>query len=488
MTDTVRAPRRDTRMPHAPAPAPAPAPVETLERAARRRKRDHRLRSAAVDALGVLSWASAAVAVALYLASPGSHAVTGVAGWVTAAGIVAGLVATDLVLVMIVLAARVPLVDRVFGNDNAIAVHRSLGKPVLYLLLAHGLLLTIGYGLSDGTNPVGETISLFTTVPDMPLAYLGLGLFVAVVVTSVVSVRRHFAYEAWHAIHLMSYVAVGVALPHMLSVGSVLASGTWQRVYWIALYSIALGLIALHRFVMPVVVTVRHRIRVVGVEQIAPGVVSIHLSGHDLGRLGVRGGQYGVWRFWTARTWWHAHPVSFSAVPSDGHARITVRDLGAGSARLGRIRPGAFVSLEGPYGLFTTKARTAPFLSLVASGIGVTPVRSLLEDTDLRPGEATVLLRGADADQQYLWDEVGALARATGSTVFGMIGPRARSTESWMTEDDVRRGVTLRSAFPELLRSDLYVCGPRAWSDLVVAEARRAGVPEHQIHQERFES
>jgi predicted ferric reductase len=488
MTDTVRVARTPAPSTSPTAPAPAAAPTETLARAARRRKRDHRLRSAAVDALGVLSWASAAVAVALYLASSGAHTITGIAGWVTAAGIVAGLVATDLVLVMIVLAARVPVIDRVFGTDNAIAVHRSLGKPVLYLLLAHGLLLTVGYGLSDRTNPVGETISLFTTVHDMPLAYLGLGLFLAVVVTSVVSVRRRLPYEAWHVIHLLSYVAVLVALPHMLSVGSVLASGTWQRVYWIALYSLALGLIALYRFVMPVVVTFRHRMRVLGVESIAPGVVSIHIAGDDLDRLGVRGGQYGVWRFWTAGTWWHAHPVSFSAVPTRGHARITVRDLGAGSARLGRIRPGAFVSLEGPYGLFTTRARTAPYLALVASGIGITPVRSLLEDTDLRPGEATVLLRGSDDDQRYLWDEVGAIGAATGSTMYAMTGPRAWSRESWMTEEDLRRGVTLASVFPRLLDSDLYVCGPRAWSDLVVRDARLAGVPEHRIHQERFES
>lgn len=488
MTDTARPTHRtgssrlDPGRPHADVP-----PSESFDDAVRRRGRAGRRRRATTDLLAVLAWASAAFAVALWLASPGSHTVTGTGGWLTDAGIVAGLVATDLVLVMLVLAARVPLIDRTFGQDNAIAVHRSLGKPVLYLLLAHGLLLTLGYGASAGTGPIAETIALFST-PDMPLAYLGLALFVAVVVSSLVAVRRRLPYEAWHVIHLLSYAAVLVALPHMLSVGSVLAHGTWQRVYWIAAYVVALGLIALYRFVLPLVVTFRHRIRVVGVEPIAPGVVSIHLAGRDLDRLGARGGQYGVWRFWTARTWWHAHPVSFSAVPGRDRARITVRDLGAGSARLGRITPGAFVSLEGPYGLFTSRARTAPYLALVASGIGITPVRSLLEDTDLRPGEATVLLRGTDAEQQYLWRETADLAAATGSRLFAMVGHRARSVDSWMTEDDVRRGVTLRSVFPRLLESDLYVCGPRAWSDLVVREARSAGVPEHQIHQERFES
>lgn len=484
MIDTARPAAHE---PHPTARRSPRPPTEPLPAAARRRRRDGRRRAAAGDLLGVAAWASAAVAVALWLASPGSHAVSGLGGWLTDAGIVAGLVATDLVLVMLVLAARVPLLDRVFGQDTAIAVHRSLGKPVLYLLLAHGALLTLGYGTASGSGPVAETVSLFST-PDVPLAYLGLGLFLVVVVSSVVAVRRHLPYEVWHVVHLLSYAAVLVALPHMLSAGSVLGQGTWQRVYWIAAYVVALGLVALYRFAVPLVVTLRHRIRVVAVEPIAPGVVSVHLSGRDLDRLGVRGGQYGVWRFWSATTWWHAHPVSFSAVPGTDRARITVRELGAGSARLARLRPGTAVSLEGPYGLFTDVARTAPYLALVASGIGITPVRALLEDTDLRPGEATVLLRGTDASQQYLWQETAELAAATGTTLYAMVGHRARSRASWATEEDLRRGVTLLSVFPRLLESDLYVCGPEAWSDLVVREARLAGVPEHRIHQERFGS
>lgn len=479
MTTTVEPhPRATLRRP--------PAQQVAADAAVRRRNR--RRRSAVVDLLTILVWVSAAFAVALYLASPGAHDLSGTAGIVTSLGIVAGLVATDLVLIMLVLAARVPLIDRVFGQDHAIAVHRSLGKPVLYLILVHGLLITIGYGLADGSSPIGETISLFTTVEDMPLAYLGLGLFITVVVTSLVAIRRKLPYEAWHAIHLLSYAAVAVALPHQLSVGSAFADGTWQRVYWVTLYVVVLAAVVVYRFALPILLSYRHRILVREVETIAPGVVSIHLSGRNLDRLGVEGGQYGIWRFWTAKTWWHAHPVSFSAVPGTDSARITVRDLGAGSRRLGRIRPGARVSLEGPYGLFTARARTAPFLAMVASGIGITPLRSMLEDATLRPGEATVLLRGSDADQQYLWAEVGALANRSGSELFAMVGPRPSGVDAWQSADDFRRGVTLGSTFPHLMESDLYICGPQVWADLVARDARRAGVPEHQIHQERFES
>ncbi|MDF2443274.1 MAG: hypothetical protein JWR01_1477 [Subtercola sp.] len=321
----------------------------------------------------------------------------------------------------------------------------------------------------------------------MVLAYLGLGLLVAVVVTSVVAVRRRFSYEAWHAIHLLSYVAVLTALPHQLSASGVLAEGTGQRVYWIGLYVLAFGAIAVFRFAVPIVRSARHGIRVAAVEQIAPGVVSIHLTGQDLDRLQTAGGQYAIWRFWTGSTWWHAHPISFSAVPTRTTARITVRDLGRGSAAIGRVEPGTRVSIEGPYGIFTDAHRVAPRLAVVAAGIGITPVRSLLEHSDLRPGEATVVLRGGDLSESYLWNELVQLPSMQGNAVFTVMGERPRGLSTWLSAEALARGVTITSAFPALLESDLYVCGPQSWADLVIRDARAAGLPAAQIHVERFD-
>ncbi|RFA07919.1 oxidoreductase [Subtercola boreus] len=456
---------------------------DRIDRARRTRTR-RRLRKA--DLLVVLCWSSVAAAVSLFLAYGGLSEVVDVASALTALGIVTGLVGSDLILVMLVLAARIPAIDRAVGQDTAMAFHRSLGKPALYLILAHGALLTVGYAMSDGSNVVAETISFFQD-PDLVLAYAGLGLLVLVVVTSVVAVRRRFSYEAWHVIHLLSYLAVLIALPHQLSSGAVLADGTLQRVYWIGLYILAFGSIAVFRFAVPIVRSARHDITVSAVETIAPGVVSIHLAGRDLERLQTAGGQYAIWRFWSAKTWWHAHPISFSAVPTRTSARITVRDLGRGSSAISRVRPGTRVSIEGPYGIFTDDVRAAPRIAVVAAGIGITPVRSLLEGSTLRPGEATVLLRATDASQQYLWQEVGALPSMQGSAVYSMVGPRPPGLATWMSAEALSRGVTLSSAFPHLLGSDLYVCGPQSWADLVIRDARAAGLPEKQIHVERFD-
>ncbi len=463
-----------------------PVPSGSSRVAVPDRRKQYRRRARIADVLVTALWASGAAAAALFLATGGAAKFGTAADTITSLGIVTGLIGTDFVLVMIVLAARIPVIDRTVGHDRAIAVHRSLGKPALYLLLAHGVLLLVGYGMSSGFNPIAE-IGPMLAIPDMPLAFIGLGLLIAVVITSLVAVRRTFSYEGWHIVHLLSYVAVLVAVPHQLSVGGILAAGSVERVYWIALYVLAFGSIATYRFAEPVISTFRHRLQVSRVENVAPGVVSIHFSGRNLRSLESAGGQFFVWRFWTGRTWWHSHPISLSSVPTDTSARITVRDLGTGSSAISSVRPGTRVSFEGPYGMFTDAGRTAPKLAIVVAGIGITPVRAFLEDSKVRPGETTILLRASTQDETYLWNEISELAAKKGARLYTMVGKRARSGPGWMPQADASRGVTLKSVFPDLANSDLYICGPTAWLDLVENDARRAGIPEHQLHTERFD-
>ncbi|MBC7518579.1 MAG: ferric reductase-like transmembrane domain-containing protein [Microbacteriaceae bacterium] len=469
-----------------PQPTPFDALVATHAISVPDRRRQYRRRARIADLLVATIWASGAAAAALFLASGGAARFATIADGVTSVGVLAGLIGTDFILVMLVLAARIPLIDRVIGHDRALAVHRSLGKPALYLLLGHGVLLLVGYGMTSGINPIVEIGAMFD-IPDMPLAFLGLGLLIVVVICSLVAVRRRFSYELWHLIHLLSYLAVLVAVPHQLSVGGILAANSLQRFYWIGLYVLAFGAIGGYRFIAPAVMSVRRRMTVSQIETVAAGVVSIHFAGRDLETLESAGGQFFIWRFWSLRTWWHSHPVSLSAVPTGTHARITVRDLGSGSRAISALKPGTRVSFEGPYGLFTDAARTAPKLAIVVAGIGVTPIRALLEDAIIAPGETTILLRASTIDETYLWNEIAELARQKGATVYTMIGSRAITGPGWMPQTDATRGVTLRGVFPDLADSDLYLCGPGAWVELVRADATALGVPEHQIHLERFD-
>jgi predicted ferric reductase len=466
-----------------------PTPRETLARELKARGR-RRLLSA--DALTVAAWGSAAAAVALYLADGAAGQFGSLASALTAIGIVAGLIGTDLVLVMLLLAARLPWIDRAIGHDRAMAVHGRLGKPALYLLLAHMVFLLLGYGASEGLDPVSEAVALWNLVPDMWLAFVSMALFVAVVVTSLVAVRRKMPYEFWHAIHLLSYAAVLTGLPHQFSVSGLFAEGHWQRLYWEVFYwGVVIALVAF-RVVAPILRTARHQLTVSRVVEEADGVVSIEMTGLRLDELTGDGGRFFIWRFLAPGLWWHAHPFSLSAEPHRGAygdtVRITVRSLGRGSAALMRLRPGTKVALAGPYGNFSHTSRTRPGLVLAGSGIGITPIRAILERAEFAPGDATVILRAGTDEHVYLREEIRSLCAARGAVLYELVGHRSAGS-GWLPAHQAGLRLTdyLHPGAPTLAETDLYVCGPRVWSDAILADAKAAGASDDQLHRERFD-
>jgi predicted ferric reductase len=454
----------------------------------------HRRRQLRADLLTTAAWASVAVAVALWLADGGATGFSTPAGSVTALGIVAGLAGMDLVLLMLLLAARIPVIDQSVGHDRALEFHRKLGKPSLYLLLGHGILIATGYGMAEGLDPLSESVSLWVLVPDMWLAFISLALFIAVVVTSLVAVRRRFPYEFWYAVHLLTYAAVATSLPHQFSVGGLFAEGKWQRWYWLAI-CIATGAALLHyRVVEPLIATFRHQLTVSRVVPVAPGVVSIEMHGLRLNELAGTGGRFFIWRFLAPGLWWHPHPFSLSAEPLQfdasgrGLLRITVRNLGKGSAQLAGLNPGTKVAVEGPYGIFSTAARSRDHVVMIGAGIGITPLRALLEATPFAPGNATVLLRGHSGEELYLGQEILDIAQSRGATLFHLTGPRsADHPRSWLPDRATRAGHQLKDYAPRIAEADVYVCGPAAWAKNVIREARAAGVREDQLHYERFD-
>jgi predicted ferric reductase len=454
----------------------------------------HRRRRLRTDALTVTAWSSVAAAVALWLADGGATVIDSAASAFTALGIVAGLAGMDLVLLMLLLAARIPLIDRTIGHDRALEFHGKLGKPSLYLLLAHGLLIAVGYGMAEGLDPISESVALWVLVPDMWLAFISMALFITVVITSLVAVRRRFPYEFWYAVHLLTYAAVGTSIPHQFSVGALFADGTWQRWYWMAICIATGAALLYYRVLEPVLATFRHQLTVSRVQTVAPGVVNIEMTGRQLNRLAGSGGRFFLWRFLAPGFWWHPHPFSLSAEPlppgldGEGRLRITVRNLGRGSAQLVRLRPGTKVAVEGPYGLFGTAARSRDKVVMIGAGIGITPLRALLESTPFTPGNATVLLRGHSEQELYLSSEILDICRNRGVKLFHLTGPRAQwGPHNWLPEDAVRSGHTLAAYAPDIADSDVYVCGPAAWARSVIADARTAGVPAEQIHHERFD-
>jgi predicted ferric reductase len=420
--------------------------------------------------------------VAMWVRHGGAGELGSAAGLVTAAGQLTALFGTYLVLIQLILMSRSPWLERTFGMDRLVAAHRWVGFGCVWLLVAHGVLTPIGYGLGDGQTVVGEAWILLTTYPFVLWALAGMGLFVAVAVSSMRAARRRLSYETWHGIHLYAYLAVALTFAHQLVVGADFADDPIARLYWIGLYVLTAATILVFRFGQPIRTSLRHRLRVANVVQEGPGVASIYLTGRDLDQLAIRSGQYLVCRFLARDGWWRAHPFSISAAPNGDWLRLTVKDLGDDSARLQDVSLGTPVFIEGPYGALTGARRTKPRVLLIAGGIGITPLRALLEELPGRQGDLTLIYRARREADIVFRSEIDAIARLRGATVHYLVGSRG----SWDLPAEPLGADSLSTLVPDVAERDVFLCGPLAMMDAVRRSLRLLGVAADQIHSERF--
>ena len=169
------------------------------------------------DAAGVGAGLVLLFVTALWVRAGGLQEMfNGGAGGVSSVGRLTGLLAAALLLLQVLLMARVPLVERAFGLDRLARWHRWTGFTSFYLMLAHVVLITLGYAGSDGSGVIAELWNMIVTYPGMLLATAGTALLIMVVVTSIRAARRRLRYESWHLLHLYAYLGVGLALPHQI--------------------------------------------------------------------------------------------------------------------------------------------------------------------------------------------------------------------------------------------------------------------------------
>jgi predicted ferric reductase len=428
------------------------------------------------DAFAGLAGLGLGVTLALVISGETRGSLAAPGGWLIAGGRLAGFTGAYLLLVMVVLIARLPWLERAVGQDRLVRWHRRLGPWVLWLITAHVVLITLGYSESAKVGPLRQLWVFLTSYPDVLAGAVGFCLLVMAGITSIRIARRRLKYETWWVVHLYMYLALALAFAHQIVTGGSFVGHPLTRAVWIAVWISTAGMVIVFRVFQPIGRSLRHQLRVASVVEEAPGVFAVVCSGRRLDRLAVSGGQFFQWRFLTKELWWHAHPYSLSALPRPPYIRVTVKGLGDQSRAVTRLKPGTRVAIEGPYGAFTHHARSSDRVVLIGAGVGTTPLRALLEDLP-EWVSATVIVRASTPQDIVHRAEIASYVTNRGGQFHELIGSR---------HEVQFNSRVLRQLVPDLAGCDVYICGPEGFSKRAVVAARKLGVRRGQIHHEAF--
>lgn len=407
---------------------------------------------------------------------------SGASGALIGLGRLAGLIAAGSALLQFMLMGRIGWIEGGFGLDNIAKLHRKNGYTVIIAIYIHILLVTFGYALGSMVGFISQYVTFFNTFEDVWKAMIAAGLFTAVVGTSIYIVRKNLKFERWYIVHLLVYAAIILAFSHQLAVGGSFTANPVYSKIWTGLYLFVAANVIYYRFLSIAINYLRFGFKIKRVETETNGITSIYISGKNLQKFNAKPGQFIMIRILARKYWLQEHPFSLSKVTTNDHMRITVKDSGDYTSMIQNLKSGSKVMVAGPFGTFTSAKAISQKRLYLAGGIGVTPLRSLIEEGVQKNDDAVLIWSNKTAIDEIYQAELASFEAASKLRVIRFFTKEKKTgyLSGRVTADIISQLI------PDVKERSVYICGPGKFIIELEKDLLQSGLPPRQIHTEKF--
>ncbi len=186
----------------------------------------------------------------------------------------------------------------------------------------------------------------------------------------------------------------------------------------------------------------------------------------------------------------YARCYSISSAPDvRGYLEISVKRLGLVSSALhATVRPGGMLSLKSPAGAFRYPAGDVRPIALLAGGIGITPLMSMLRHAvTTEPTRPVTLLYCARTEGDFAFgDELASLSWRHPQLRVQLAASQG-ATQPHIYPGRIDESL-LQATVPNLTQAIVFICGPTQMIDDMKRLLAGLGVPAGQIRDEAFQA
>jgi predicted ferric reductase len=400
--------------------------------------------------------------------------------------VLTGLLALSALVSAAVLPSRLRSLNRAFGIESVIELHRFLGVVTAALVFAH---LACVVAADPANLALLDLVEARRAAQAATLSTIAL---VALAALAVLRGRARLTYELWKWSHVALAAAVlGFAALHVWWLDQLVREATIGPM--LGLLAALLAVVFGYRWVWRPLCDPSTEFVVRDVRRETPSVSTLVLEPRDHGDRDTAG-----WAFAPGQFAWlrlertvaaEEHPFTIASSAHADATEFTIRHTGDFTRALRRLPRGATVWVDGPHGAFTNDVGGAAGFVMIAGGVGVTPMMSMLRTAahrrDPRPYRL-VVVAGAPEDLLFR-AELAQLRRHLDLEVTEVL---RRPVQGWSGHTgeigvELLSLVALGGAHPEDV--DYFVCGPPSLVTDALGVLDVLGVAPTRVHTEQFD-
>jgi 3-phenylpropionate/trans-cinnamate dioxygenase ferredoxin reductase subunit len=400
--------------------------------------------------------------------------------------ILSGLFALSALVCAAVLPSRIRALNRAFGIESVMEVHRFLGVVTAVLVLAHLACVV-------AADPANVALLDLLAAPARAVAASGATAALVVMVgAAALRQRLRLDYEWWRWMHvLLGATVLVLSAMHIWLLDNLVRDGVMRLVFGLLLATVVW--VAGYRWIWRTLLDPATEFVVTQVRAESPSVSTLVLE--------PRGGRHAFthsWAFAPGQFAWlrlqrtitaEEHPFTIASSAHLHTTEFTIRHNGDFTRALRSLPPGSPVWVDGPHGAFTNDIGECGGFVLIAGGVGITPMMSMLRTAadrgDKRPYR---MITVAGTPEDLLFREELGFLRATLDLEVTEVLRRPRDGWDGHTGD---LGVSLLAMVMRTVDDpadlDYFICGPPGLVTDALNVLDAIDVAPARVHTELFD-
>jgi predicted ferric reductase len=398
-------------------------------------------------------------------------------GFWTNFSVALGFVGLAMMGLEFVLVARFRPMAAPFGQDALLQFHRQIGYVGLAFILIHFAISAKWNEFTPAKAVAAPALVWFGMVALLSL--------VGLITSSVWRRRLRLSYETWHITHMvLALVLIVGALGHVFFVDEYVSS-FGKQILWALMSGAFVCLLVWVRLIKPRQALARPwRLERVAAER--GETTTLTLKPPPAVAFRFAPGQFGWFAFGRSPFSLTQHPFSFASSAEREEVELAVKALGDFTSQVSELAPGTTVYVDGPHGVFSIDQDEGPGFGLIAGGVGIagliSMLRTMADRHDVRP---VVLFYANGAWEGVAFrDELDRLKDRLSLVVVHVL---ERPPADWSGETGYVTAEVLARHLPSgYRRFQFFICGPEPMMDAAEAALVQLGVPAERVHTERF--